>query len=152
MTDPLVEVLRAEGLTIEAIERVREAWAKQGLFLSEGVLAFRERQRREEQERRDASRSAALALAIPYAGRIKDCQASVYPPGRGMTAHRCNKRARFAVRREEHDKPEERGDGRMVACSTHAGDHQSSRYRKHWDYERTASEVVEPEYQPPLDK
>lgn len=148
----LAEALAAQGIGPEVAEKVREYLSSRGYHVTEHWLARENRQKAEAKEERQRGQAAELALAIPYAGAIKDCQASVMSTGRGGSFYRCSKQARFVVRRKERpgsNPADPRGDGRLAVCRIHASDSTSNRYHKHWDYERTANEPVEPEYQPP---
>lgn len=142
--EALAEALYEDGCITpprtDHAKHVVEALAARGFFIEEGYFARRDREREQVKQERTAAKAAALAAAIPYSGVIVDCQAIVWAPGRGIFSHRCNRRAKFAVRR---------GEDRIAVCRQHAEDKTSHRYRAHSKYgQPSADEVVEPEYQP----
>jgi hypothetical protein len=152
--DVLTNALRAEGLDDKAIARVDAALAAEHLSVTMHWLTRERLDREKATEERAASRALGLAAAVPYVGKINDCQATVWDHGRGGTAHRCQKLAKFVVRRKSdfsghRDRPPDRPfDERLAVCRTHAADIKSYRYHGHWSYEKCADEMVEPEYQP----
>jgi 23S rRNA maturation mini-RNase III len=151
--DVLSTALRAEGLDDEAIARVDAALAAEHLSVMVPFYVQDRLNREAAAKVRVESQAASLANAIPYAGAIKDCQASVYSGGRGATFSRCRKNARFVVRRKDdfsghRDRPKETNDDRLAVCRVHAAGGLSHRYHGHWSYERCANEPVELEYQP----
>ena len=146
MTDVLADALRAEGLDDDAIGRVDSYLSDHDHYVAENWMVRERREKEAYKAADDARKAATLAKAIPYTGRINDCQAQVWTQGRGGTAHRCQKLAKFVVRRTEYGK--DSGDGRLAVCRIHASDPSSHRYTKHWSHEVSAAEIVEPEYQP----
>lgn len=128
--DPFVEILRAEGLDDDAIVRVYRALREANL----SVMVPPWMASRAEAAARRASAATArereMAVAVPYTGTIRQCQAEVYKGRLGFAG--CSARARFVVRRPERPGSSHLDagwlDGRIAVCRRHAGDPESRRH------------------------
>jgi hypothetical protein len=150
MSDLLEDAGRAAGVDPASVEVMREFLRNANAYVA---IDFRGQWKREAEQAKADAKAAGDALP-DYAGTIARCQARAdISSGRVTESSRCQRKP-SKVRRCRDDHGVYRGDGRLAVCIQHARTVGApDRWVKtdHWmDRGRppTASEVVEPEYQP----
>lgn len=150
MSDLLSDAGAAAGVDPATVEVMREYLRSQDAYVT--INFERQYKRQAEREKHEA---AEAADAMPdYHGAITRCQArSTQESGRSYHTDRCARKPK-KVRRVRESHGSFKGDGRLAVCLQHAKTVRApDRWVNdgHWQDRgkvRTASEVVEPEYQP----